>query len=211
MAAVAIGEAALQRGVEAWAPAVVAHNERCFDAVAAAFPRLAGCGLRGVEVEVCRVGGEVHVDGARFRHRLVARGGGAGPWAEGLRALSGGQRSVASLAFMAAAGAQRTGGAGGGVLLCDEVDAALDAANQGLAAGMLRALCTRGGGGGGGGGAACAQVVCVSHNPEFQAHCGHVVKLGRGEDGATAVVAGGGGRGGAGREGRGGGAGGRAR
>ena len=48
----------------------------------------------------------------------------------------------------------------------------------------------------------CVQVLCITHSPELQRRCGRVVKLGRGADGATVVMGGGGASGAEGRKGR---------
>lgn len=64
------------------------------------------------------------------------------------------------------------------VILLDEVDAALDEANQALVAQLLKSFSHRGG----------AQVVCVSHNVAFQQACDAVVSVSQGSSGASLMT-----------------------
>lgn len=186
----AAGAARLAEGVAATDPLAQRLNEATLEAGGAVFRRLAAVLLGpAVEVDIQRLGPVLHADGARFRHR---RGPAApdAPWTLGLAALSGGQRALVSLAFTVAA---RVAAGGGGdapssssVLLADEVDAALDTANQEAAAQLLRLLLPSAHAGGGP--PALAQVICISHSPEFQRVCDRVVALRRGANGATALA-----------------------
>jgi hypothetical protein len=110
-------------------------------------------------------------------------------WQSSLQQLSGGQRTLVSLAFLLATG---RAGCSSRLLLLDEVDAALDEHNQRRVAELLRQLangssgCEETGPGcraqGGkakrklgssstaGDGASC-QILCISHNAPFQSTC----------------------------------------
>jgi chromosome segregation ATPase len=63
---------------------------------------------------------------------------GTSDWQAGLDSLSGGQRTMVSLAFVVAAA---TAGSATSVLLMDEVDAALDETNQALVRPCLVVAC----------------------------------------------------------------------
>jgi len=187
----------LQAGIEKTDPLVIRQNEDVFERTRVIFRGLMKNALPALEVDFVRVGTVIHREGARFRYRLAnvhmteekeqgQMHSGAPEWHEGLEGLSGGQRSLACLAFIIAA---RMGGNGhntnsSGVMLVDEVDSALDAENQALAAELLRIACQpslkrthsvpR-----------SAQIIAVSHSAEFQGMCDHIVKITRGSQGTV--------------------------
>lgn len=182
------GAQRLEEGLQAIDPHAEQCNECIFDSVRMFFCHLIQQALPGMEIEVIRNGGPVHIDGAAFRYRRQ----GEEDWVHGLEALSGGQRTLVSLAFMVAARAVGGGTSSSSVLLADEVDAALDSVNQEQAARLLRLLCTCSTGesptqsnrANGTANAsehrpALAQVLCISHSPIFQQLCDKVIKLRR--------------------------------
>lgn len=81
-------------------------------------------------------------------------------WHTNLGQLSGGQRTLVSLAMLLAVA--RTGSSCG-LLLLDEVDAALDEVNQARASSLLKQLAHDG--------ASACQILCVTHNSSFQERC----------------------------------------
>ena len=93
----------------------------------------------------------------------------------GLEQLSGGQRSLVSLALLVAAAQE---GSHSSVILLDEVDAALDEVNQALVARLLRVFSHSHG----------AQVICVSHNKAFQQICDAIINIARDGDSGGSVV-----------------------
>lgn len=168
-------------GIRATDPLIQKHNELIFDDVTDHFKALVGTTLPGVEVHVCRVGGQLHEGGAQFKHRLRSFPG--CEWRQGLSGLSGGQRTLICLSFLLAT---RLAGANTScLLLMDEVDAALDSANQELAAHVIHAMCQAPAAGGKTATKRSAQLIAVSHNPAFQQRCEHVVKVTRGPHGTT--------------------------
>ena len=90
----------------------------------------------------------------------------ASGWHTHLGQLSGGQRTLVSLAMLLAVA--RTGSACG-LLLLDEVDAALDEVNQARASGLLKQLA--------GDRTSACQIMCVTHNYSFQEACDGFVRV----------------------------------
>lgn len=90
-------------------------------------------------------------------------------WKSNLEELSGGQKTVLSLAFilMVAKCSQSS------VYLMDEVDAALDEQNQQSVAKLIKSVIGEDN-----------QVICVSHNITFQRHCDRIIQVSR-VDGCT--------------------------
>ncbi|KAL4425175.1 hypothetical protein ABPG75_009191 [Micractinium tetrahymenae] len=212
----------LQEGIAASSGQVLAAHEAVFRSIAATFASLTAAVLPAYRLRLRRLGREVH-EGLvlEFAPHLAGasssdgdaeeeegeRGGsdeeggnhdsgsGGGGWRRGLDALSGGQRTMVSLALVVAAA---MAGGGSCLLLMDEADAALDEANQQLVARLFDSL-SRGGTDGkapsaGAPGSGCTQVLAVSHSPTFQQLCRHVVRLTRGPKG-TRLAEGGGGNG----------------
>ena len=183
------GAQRLEEGLHEIEPHAERCNECIFDTVAAFFHQLIGQVLPGLEIEVARVKGSVHIDGTVFKYRRQ----GEVAWVQGLDALSGGQRTLVSLAFIVASRVVGGGTSSSSVLLADEVDAALDSVNQEQAAKLLRLLCTRSNNDETFDGEnmaenhrpALAQVLCISHSPIFQQLCDKIVKLQRNDHGAT--------------------------
>jgi chromosome segregation ATPase len=187
----------LEEGLAAVNPSAEKFNERVFDTVANVFNDLTSQLLPGIELRVARVHdgqqeNSVHRKGAQFfyRRRLCGQdSSNEGNWVTGLEALSGGQRTLVSLAYLVAA--KSIGGAApadhaslssSSILLADEVDAALDTANQEQAARLLSMLCTKKEK------APLVQVICISHSQIFQQLCDHVIELGRNKDDGTTMV-----------------------
>lgn len=180
----------LEEGIEASNERVVATNEIAFSAVRRHFRAMVQELVAAVDIDVIKLGDKVH-EGLRLtcHGRTPANGsdpstarqnGGSGDeedgrWEGSMDQLSGGQRSMASLAFLIAAA--RVGGANRRRLfLLDEVDAALDEANQAAIAGVLKHLAASGGRG-------SCQVICVTHNAAFQAVCDSLVQVTAGPHG----------------------------
>jgi chromosome segregation ATPase len=181
----------LAEGVQLMNPSAEQLNESVFDTVAAFFKDLTAQLLPGIELRVTRVdnqGATIHRNGAQFSYRRRNGGIQEENWVTGLEALSGGQRTLISLAYLVSAKA--VGGPtlsfSSSVLLADEVDAALDSTNQEQAARLLRMLCTkkdissR---------STLAQVICISHSPIFQQLCDKVIKLTRNSEDGTTMLA----------------------
>jgi chromosome segregation ATPase len=108
-------------------------------------------------------------------------------WSTNLAELSGGQRSLCSLAFILAA---TTAGIAPSLMLVDEVDAALDDVNQTRVGTMLQRCSAAHG----------CQVLAVSHSAAFHGWCDSFVKVSRdGKGTGVSVAAGKGASGGAGK------------
>jgi chromosome segregation ATPase len=193
---------ALAEGIQQMNPHAEKFNEIVFDTVASFFNDLTAELLPGIEVRVTRAitndiqdgaAATIHRNGAQFSYRRrEGTTAGEGNWVTGLEALSGGQRTLISLAYLAAS--KTIGGdfsaltSSGSVLLADEVDAALDTTNQECAARLLSMLCSskhrskseK---------PPLAQVICISHSPIFQQICDNIIKLTRNsEDGSTMLA-----------------------
>eukprot|EP00887_Chlorella_sp_A99_P003385 scaffold7.g3385.t1 len=200
----------LEEGIQSTSPQVLAANEAVFRRIAATFRSLIAGVLPAYDVRLAKTGEAVH-EGVQFQFRgrgADAAGGGgsgdaggdeagarSGAWRAGLDALSGGQRTMVSLALVVAAA---MAGGCSEVLLLDEVDAALDESNQALLAKLLSSISGGGSGkedgagaNGGRRGPGCSQCVCISHNAAFQALCGRVLKVSRGPAGTLLAAAGG--------------------
>jgi hypothetical protein len=166
--------------------------------LAACRPSFRKHGMRGA-------GNDASLGGADQQGGLIA-GGGGGSWQSDLSPLSGGQRTLVSLALLlAVARAAAAKDSGGGLLVLDEVDAALDEHNQVSSGAKTRnpnkSMCrfchqnvtgsfsphpthrpvpgqrrvaelllqlARG---------SAVQLLCVSHNPAFQAVCDATVTV----------------------------------
>jgi ABC-type transport system involved in cytochrome bd biosynthesis fused ATPase/permease subunit len=118
------------------------------------------------------------------------------PWQTSLSMLSGGQRTLVSLAMLLAV--SRAGNSSG-LFLLDEVDAALDEHNTARAAALLKQLAHADDGGRG------CQILCVTHNAAFQHVCDGFVQVdaaGRSTGGDAAPAAAGAGRAAAAKKGR---------
>lgn len=87
-------------------------------------------------------------------------------WQANLGQLSGGQRTLVSLAMLLAVA--RTGSACG-LLLLDEIDAALDEVNQARASALLWQLAHDS--------TSACQIMCVTHNVTFQERCDGFVRV----------------------------------
>jgi chromosome segregation ATPase len=89
-----------------------------------------------------------------------------------LQELSGGQKSLCSLAYILAAS---MAGMSPGTLLVDEVDAALDDVNQTRVAAMLTKCCHDNG----------CQIWAASHSSAFHVHCDCFIQVAHGPAGTT--------------------------
>ncbi|XP_057851867.2 uncharacterized protein LOC131062169 isoform X2 [Cryptomeria japonica] len=93
-------------------------------------------------------------------------------WKSNLEELSGGQRTILSLAFiLMVAKFSRSS-----VYLMDEVDAALDEQNQQNVAKLIKSVIGQDN-----------QIICVSHNITFQQYCDRIIQVSR-SDGSTKHV-----------------------
>ncbi|EFJ47136.1 hypothetical protein VOLCADRAFT_105201 [Volvox carteri f. nagariensis] len=140
-----------------------------------------GCASRGVVVRFRRHNRPDRDPDGGDADGTEADGGSRGGWTEELGQLSGGQRTLVSVALLLGLALALSGGGGGGnsdggggLFLLDEVDAALDEHNQAAVAALLRYLSHRGGG---------CQVLAVTHNAAFQTACNGFVRLTRGPAG----------------------------
>ncbi|GIL84936.1 hypothetical protein Vretifemale_13526 [Volvox reticuliferus] len=182
----------LQTTIEQSADQVLAANTAVFNAVRRRFVVLCGrllptldldltapygCASRGVAVRFRRRGGSGGRGSDAGDGGDGHDGRGDGSWSDELGQLSGGQRTLVSVALLLGlalalgGGGGGGGGDGGGLFLLDEVDAALDEHNQAAVAALLRYLAHRGGG---------CQVLAVTHNAAFQAACEGFVRVTRG-------------------------------
>lgn len=84
-----------------------------------------------------------------------------------------------SLALLLAAA--RAGSSKGGILLLDEIDAALDEHNQKRVAGLLHQLAHDK--------AAMCQVICVTHNQAFQDRCEYLIRVTKSDGNGSSVPA----------------------
>ncbi|KAL3152957.1 hypothetical protein ABBQ38_011987 [Trebouxia sp. C0009 RCD-2024] len=167
--------AILEEGIAASRAQVVQADEAVFDAVQAKFSMLTANLLPKLELKIERVAQEVH-EGLRFAHRpSAAASKGQGQWLPDLSRLSGGERTLVSLALILAAA---TAGAKSSLFLMDEVDAALDENNQALVATLIKEIMTQDGG---------CQVLCVTHNLAFQQICSSIIQVTKNQDGATVL------------------------
>ncbi|KAG7673011.1 hypothetical protein Ndes2437B_g01117 [Nannochloris sp. 'desiccata'] len=183
----------LAEGVQLMNPHAEKFNESVFDTVAAFFRDLTAQLLPGIELRVTRVkdddqGAATHRNGAQFSYRRQNGGTQKGNWVTGLEALSGGQKTLISLAYLVSA--KTVGGPtlsfSSSVLLADEVDAALDSTNQEQAARLLLMLCSKKDRSSR---SPLAQVICISHSPIFQQLCDTVIKLTRNNENGTTTLA----------------------
>jgi hypothetical protein len=123
------------------------------------------CAASHIDMHVCCV----HAPRFRRLEDAAATDKGADSdsrWHTNLGQLSGGQRTLVSMAMLLAVA--RTGSVCG-LLLLDEVDAALDEVNQSRASALLRQLAHDK--------ASACQVLCVTHNASFQESCDGFVRV----------------------------------
>lgn len=115
----------------------------------------------------------------------AGHGSAAGPaeWHTNLAMLSGGQRTLVSMAMLLAVA---RAGNGSRLILLDEADAALDEHNQARVAALLKQLAR-------GDDQAGCQILCVTHNLAFQQACDAFVRVAEaaaGNEGAGAPAGG---------------------
>ena len=164
-------------------------NEQVFERAAEAFSASMAGALPDFRFRMARAG-KTAADGVSIHFRKLgqAQTDGSEPsadaasptaqaWSANLAELSGGQRSLCSLAFLLAASGA---GIAPALLLVDEVDAALDDVNQTRVGDMLQ-HCSQSMG---------CQVLAVSHSAAFHGYCAAFVKVSRDvERGTSAHVA----------------------
>ncbi|GIL53602.1 hypothetical protein Vafri_9217 [Volvox africanus] len=186
----------LQMTIEQSEDQVLAANTAVFNAVRRRFVTLCGrllptldldltasygCASRGVAVRFRRCGGSGGSGSDAANGDDGSGGYGEGSWSDELGQLSGGQRTLVSVAMLLGLALAIGGGGGGGLFLLDEVDAALDEHNQAAVAALLRYLAHRGRG---------CQVLAVTHNAAFQAACEGFVRVTRGSAGTQVEATG---------------------
>ncbi|GAB4823226.1 hypothetical protein N2152v2_010272 [Parachlorella kessleri] len=157
--------ATLEEYIAGYNGMVVHTNNEMAGSIMSLFQSLVGEILPKYAFEAQLQGTDAH-EGLHLKYSQSG-GEGEAAWTSSLDALSGGQRTLISLAFILAS---NIAGSGCGVLLMDEVDAALDEANQHLVGRLFRHMLTSKGSG-------CTQVLCVSHNAALQELCSHLVSL----------------------------------
>ena len=168
----------LQDDIDASRQAVVSINEAVFKHAAVFFRSAMSAALPSFDFQLESVGGSA-VDGVRIKFCKAVDGSDGGScdsrWSYNLGELSGGQRSLCSLAYLLGSS---TAGIPPSVMLVDEVDAALDDANQ-TRIGELLQQCSR---------QYSCQVWAVSHSAIFHGWCSSFVKVTRTESGTAAEV-----------------------
>ncbi|KAK9851659.1 hypothetical protein WJX84_005821 [Apatococcus fuscideae] len=122
---------ALEGGMHESEQHVLHANQDTFARIQTEFKAITHGLLPGLELTLEQVGEAVH-QGVVFSFSRNGQ-----EWQQGLTQLSGGQRSIVSLALIISAA---SAGTGTRVLLLDEVDAALDETNQRLVAGLLQVM-----------------------------------------------------------------------
>jgi chromosome segregation ATPase len=134
-------------------PQVLAAHELVFDALASSVAELCSSLLPAHELQLIRAEGSDSTRGVLLQFRFKSSEAAevshtgmsspaapcAGTWQQSLASLSGGQRTLVSLALLLAA-ARCSGVGASRLLLLDEVDAALDQHNAGRVAALLRSL-----------------------------------------------------------------------
>ncbi|KAL0033641.1 hypothetical protein WJX79_009327 [Trebouxia sp. C0005] len=152
---------------------VVQTDEAVFEAVQDKFVALTANLLPKLELRTERVAQKVH-QGLQFMYR--SNSDKMGGWHCDLSRLSGGERTLVSLALILAAA---TAGAKSSLFLMDEVDAALDESNQALVATLIKEIMAQSRG---------CQILCVTHNLAFQQICSSIIQVAKDKHGATIVL-----------------------
>ncbi|KAK9812833.1 hypothetical protein WJX72_004444 [[Myrmecia] bisecta] len=166
----------LETGIEASRSQVVRTNEATFEAIGAKFTAMTKALLPSMDIGIARIGQAVH-EGVQLRFRPSAGGDSAcggregASWTHDMGQLSGGQRTLLSLALILSAA---RAGSHTSLFLMDEVDAALDETNQRLVAALFKDVIASDGG---------CQVLCVTHNAAFQQICDTIVQVTRDANG----------------------------
>ncbi|KAL0051989.1 hypothetical protein WJX82_005987 [Trebouxia sp. C0006] len=163
----------LEEGIAASRAQVVQTDEAVFEAIQDKFVALTFSLLPKLELRTERVAQEVH-QGLQFMYR--SNSDKMGGWQSDLGRLSGGERTLVSLALILAAA---TAGAKSSLFLMDEVDAALDENNQALVATLIKEIMAQSGG---------CQIMCVTHNLAFQQICSSIIQVAKDKHGATIVL-----------------------
>eukprot|EP00249_Psilotum_nudum_P004056 c17581_g1_i2 orf=171-1871(-) len=162
----------LVEGIQKTKDKVQKANEEIFQKTRESFIECCKFLVPNKHVDLIKIGQHVE-DGVQFSFCNVTHGsaGSSKEWKANLSELSGGQRTLISLAFvlMVAQIGQSS------LYLMDEVDAALDEHNQKRIATLIHSLASRG-----------SQVICISHHLSFQEHSDIVIQVSRAE-GSTRI------------------------
>lgn len=149
-------------------------SEHADDGVRIVFRRAAGQNTLEPKAKRQRTsGGEIGA--VRGNSSVSGIAGSDGDWKVSLQELSGGQRSLCSLAFILAA---TQAGAAPTMMLVDEVDAALDEVNQTRVGDMLQQCSKR----------SRMQVWAVSHSTSFHGWCDTFIKVKQESSGRSTVA-----------------------
>jgi len=160
----------LTEGIENTRSKVQIANETTYKEIRQSFVDCCKVFLPTKRVDLIKIGQFVE-DGIKFSFSNSKAGseGVFEEWKSNLEELSGGQRTVLSLAFiLMVAKCSRSS-----VYLMDEIDAALDEQNQQSVAMLIKSVIGEDN-----------QVICVSHNITFQRHCDRIIQVSR-VDGCT--------------------------
>ncbi|DBA87444.1 TPA: hypothetical protein ACH3X1_004485 [Trebouxia sp. C0004] len=152
----------LEEGIATSRAQVVQTDEAVFETIQDKFVALTANLLPKLELKVERVAQQVH-QGLQFMYRSTSDK--MAGWRCDLGRLSGGERTLVSLALILAAA---TAGAKSCLFLMDEVDAALDESNQALVATLIKEIMAQSGG---------CQILCVTHNLAFQQTCSSIIQV----------------------------------
>ncbi|KAL0034643.1 hypothetical protein WJX77_000708 [Trebouxia sp. C0004] len=163
----------LEEGIATSRAQVVQTDEAVFETIQDKFVALTANLLPKLELKVERVAQQVH-QGLQFMYRSTSDK--MAGWRCDLGRLSGGERTLVSLALILAAA---TAGAKSCLFLMDEVDAALDESNQALVATLIKEIMAQSGG---------CQILCVTHNLAFQQTCSSIIQVAKDKHGATIVL-----------------------
>ncbi|GAX79836.1 hypothetical protein CEUSTIGMA_g7276.t1 [Chlamydomonas eustigma] len=173
---------ALESGLATAKQQVIKANEDTYKRVAARFSMLCSMLLPSMRITLEKSTDHAH-EGLSLNFSrnlgeacLVKGNVDTGKVATGsLEQLSGGQRSLVSIALLMSAAQE---GSHSTVMLLDEADAALDEHNQSSLAALLKHV-SHGAG---------AQIICVSHNRAFQRDCDTTVHITRSDTGESSVI-----------------------
>lgn len=160
----------LMEGIEKSIKRVQEANEVVFQKVRHAFSEACDYLLPNKSVNIIKVGKHVE-GGVKFTFSNRSQGSTNIPteWKTNLEELSGGQRTLLSLAFLLTVAISGQSP----LYLLDEVDAALDEENQNRVAKLIQTIVSKG-----------SQVICVSHHFSFQQQSDTVIQVTK-ADGTT--------------------------
>ncbi|KAH7425930.1 hypothetical protein KP509_11G078100 [Ceratopteris richardii] len=142
----------LMKGIDKSKKKVQEANEAVFQKICQAFSEICSYLLPNKLVSLIKVGDYVE-DGVRFAFSNQSSKMSANEWKTKLEELSGGQKTLLSLAFLLAVSIPGRSP----LYLLDEIDAALDEENQNRVAKLIKNVISKD-----------SQVICVSHHLTFQ-------------------------------------------